>query len=130
MVEPVLCYASPVWEYQPYICIERAQVNFCKRLCGLNKNVANFFALLECGRYPLYVNYMSQCIKYWLSLITMDGQRYPKHITLCRLEMGGRLTWCSTVKNILFQNGFGYAWVTNEVGNEKVHVPRNVQTTA
>jgi len=43
MVEPVLCYASPVWEYQPYICIERVQVNFCKRLCGLNQNVDHFF---------------------------------------------------------------------------------------
>ena len=52
-----------------------------------------------------------QCIKYWLSLITMDGQRYPKqcYIMLRRLQMGGRLTWCSKVKNMLFQYGFGYA---------------------
>ena len=38
---------------------------------------------------------------------------------LLRLEMGGRLTWCSKVKN-MFQYGFGYVWVANEVGNEKV----------
>ena len=118
MVQPIVCYASPVWGYQPYICIERVHVNFCKRLGGLNKSV---FALSECGRYPLYVNYMSPCIKYWLSLITMDGQRYPKqcYIMLRRLQLGGRLTWCSKVKN-MFQYGFDYAWVANEVGNEKV----------
>ena len=40
--------------------------------------------------------------------------------------MGGRLTWCSKVKNMLFQYGFGYAWVANEVGNEKVLLAKSI----
>ena len=109
MVQPVLCYASPVLGYQPYICIARVHVNFCKRLCGLNKNVANLFALSECGRYPLYVNYMSQCITYWLSLITMDGQRYPKqcYIMLRRLQMGGDLLGVQKLKTCCTSMGVG-----------------------
>ena len=35
---------------------------------------------------------MSQCIKYWLSLITMDGQRYPKQFCVQKLK-----TCCSSM---------------------------------
>ena len=42
-----------VWGYEYSIPIEKVHVKFCKRFIGLNQNTADFYALSECGRYPL-----------------------------------------------------------------------------
>ena len=41
--------------------IEKIHNQFCKRYIGLHQNAADFFALSECGKYPLAVTYMTQC---------------------------------------------------------------------
>ena len=73
----------------------------------------------ECGRHPLNVTYMTQCIKYWIKLTEMSNSRYPKHcyLLLRRLDECGRNTWATKVKHLLFENGFGYVWINNGVGN-------------
>ena len=57
MVLTILCYSSESWGYQYYECTERIHVNYCKRICGLNQSVSNFFLFSECVRTPLFVNY-------------------------------------------------------------------------
>ena len=33
------------------------------------------------------------------------------------LDKSGRITWATHIKQLLFQFGFGYAWLANEVGD-------------
>ena len=119
IVKPILIYASEIWGYQRCDQIERVHIAFCKRLCCLNRNVANFFPLAECGRYPLWVSYMTNCIKYWTKVITMPTARYPKQCynMLKGLDDIGRTTWATHIKRVIYQYGFGYVWIANEVGN-------------
>ena len=49
----------------------------------------------------------------------MPNYRYPRQCynMLRSLAEAGRITWASHVKSLLFQHGFGYAWIANTVGN-------------
>ena len=33
------------------------------------------------------------------------------------LDCAQRLTWATSIKNLLFNFGFGYAWIFQEIGN-------------
>ena len=119
IVTPILCYSSEMWGYSHSENIERVHSSFCKYIACLNRNVSNCFALSECGRHPLNVIYMTRCIKYWTKLISMPNHRYPKncYMMLRDLDDAGKTTWATGVKQLLFEHGFGYAWVAGEVGN-------------
>ena len=68
IVRPILCYGSEIWGYEYCKTIEKIQIKFCKRHSCLHQNTADFLVLGECGRYPLAVTYMTQCVKYWVTL--------------------------------------------------------------
>ena len=50
----------------------------------------------------------------------MPNTRYPKQCyrMLRQIDESGRITWASKVKTLLFENGFGYAWIADEIGNQ------------
>ena len=100
--------------------IENVQNQFCKRFLKLPVNTSHILARGECRRYPLFIDYYCNCIKYWMRLIRMNNSRYPYYCykTLQNLDNSGRITWATKVKNILFKYGFGYAWVNENVGDE------------
>ena len=77
LVKLVLCYASQVWGFCYVNAIETVHLDFCKRYFGLNKSTNNAVVLGECGRLPLCISYMSNCIKYWCKLLHMPNSRYP-----------------------------------------------------
>ena len=110
MIKPIFCFGSEIWGYQYYEIIEKVHVQFCKRLCNLNQNTTDLFVLGECGRYPMAVHYICNCIKYWTKLITMPDHRFPKQCynMLRSLEESGRITWASKIKSLLFEHGFGF----------------------
>ena len=37
---------------------------------------------------------------------------------LRQIDESGRITYASKVKTLLFENGFGYAWIADEIGNK------------
>ena len=49
----------------------------------------------------------------------MPNSRYPKHcyIMLKNLDEAGRTTWASHIKSLIFEHGFGYAWIAQEIGD-------------
>ena len=68
----------------------------------------------------LYVSFFfKKCVKYWLKLIMMEDNRYPKqcYMMLYRLDQAERKTWATHVRTLLYKFGFGYAWISQEVGN-------------
>ena len=119
MVKPVACYGAEIWGYTYSEEIERIQTKFCKQYLSLRQNTNDDFALGECGRFPLAVSYMTQAIKYWLKLLYMPYNRYPRqcYLMLKSLTDAGKTTWTTHIKSLLFEYGFGYAWIENEVGN-------------
>lgn len=54
----------------------------------------------ECGRLPLCITYMSNCVKNWFKLIQMDNNRYPErcYYMLKSLDDVGRINWATNVK--------------------------------
>ena len=90
-----------------------------KKLLGLNSFVNNCMVLGECGRYPLIVTYQLNCIKYWCKIIHMEDKRYPIQCynMLKSLDNMSRITWASTIKNLLFESGFGIVWINQNVGD-------------
>ena len=120
-VKPILCYGSQIWGYQYVDKIEKVHIQFCKKICYLSLNTCDSFALGGCGRLPLCTTYMPNCIKYWLGLIRMENNRYPKqcYYMLYQLDEAGRQNWVSHVKELLYTYGFGLVWILHDVGNDK-----------
>jgi len=104
--------------------IEKAQITYYKRLACLHQNVANIFALAECGRRPLATIYIPCCVKLWLKLVQMPRNRYSRHSneTIRLLDEGGRNTWATNIKCLLYRYGFGIAWITQDIGNVIVFI--------
>ena len=75
---PILCYGSEVWGYQTYDVIEKVQIQFCKYVLGLSVTATAVAVLGECGRFPVYNTCVSRCVKYWLHIVGMTNERYPK----------------------------------------------------
>ena len=119
MVKPIATYGSEIWGYTYSEDIEKVQTKFCKQYIGLNQKTPDNFALGECGRLPLAVSYMTQTVKYWVKLTQMTNDRYPRqcYLMLRALTEADKITWATHVKKLLFEHGFGYAWIADAVGN-------------
>ena len=94
MVKPILCYTSSIWGHTYNKKIEPIHAAFCKRYCLLNSNCMDTLALSECGRLPLSVYYMTNCIKFWTRILRLDTTRSPKQCynLLYQLDEAGRQT--------------------------------------
>ena len=119
MVTPVLCYAAEIWGHTYTEQIETVHTNFCKLFLGLSRNTNNCMALGECGRYLLCTTYYLKCIKYWCHLLHMNQNRYPKscYLMLKSHTDIGRSNWASSVRDLLYRFGFGFVWISQDVGN-------------
>ena len=119
MVKPILLYASEIWGSQFADVIENVQVQYCKSFLGVGPTVNDCMALGECGRLPLCTEYYLKIIKYWCKLLQMAPNRYPRncYLMLKQHDDIGRVNWATSVKNLLYRYGFGYAWIYQDIGN-------------
>lgn len=126
MIRPILCYGSQIWGYQYVEKIERMHVSFCKRYLMLPQSTPDAFVLGECGRLPLFVSYSAECVRFWLRILAMDRQRYPKQCynMLYRLDTIGRNTWVSHIRHLVVSNGFGIVWLSQGVGDINTFIAR------
>ena len=92
MILPILTYGSEVWGFTVYDNIEMVQRKFCRQYLKVSSTTSNVAVLGECGRHPLYIFYMTRCIKYWLKVLQMENTRYPNacYKMLKRLDDLGR----------------------------------------
>jgi hypothetical protein len=127
MVCPILEYGCELWGNNRVLIMENIQVQFCKYILGVPKSTSNVAVLGECGRLPLYVRFLVRYIKYWVKLLHMPTERYPKRIycMLENLENAGRMTWASNVKKYcanmnLVMLGFVRMWAQSLLTNLKI----------
>ena len=85
----------------------------------VHQNTADYFVLRECGRYPLAVTYMTQCIEYWARLTQMPNYRYAKQCynMLRSLASAGKTNWASNVRLLLYKHGLGYVWEADTIAD-------------
>ena len=121
MILPILCYGAEIWGFQHYDVIEKVQRKWCRRLLAVPSHTTNEAVVGECGRLPIYVSTLRRCISFWVKLLEMPPD-IPRqaYIMLYKLDILGRHTWATSIKDILFSHGFGYVWVTQEIGNKKI----------
>jgi hypothetical protein len=124
MIMPIVTYGAEMWGFQRREIIEKVQTKYFKRILGLPISTPNAAVLGECGRNSLYVTYVTKCISYWIKLLYMDNNRFPKitYLMLYNLDCYNRTSWVTNVKRIVFQFGFGYSWIMQDVGNPELFI--------
>ena len=77
-IQPMLTYGSEVWGIMAdHSIIERVHLFAIKRFLNVSTRTPSALVYGETGRYPLYVNTYTRCIKYWLNLVRMPDNRLP-----------------------------------------------------
>ena len=120
LVVPILCYGSEVWGYEYQRKIEQVHINFCKSVLGVGKYASNSPVLGECGRLPLATRCYRRFIKYWLKILKMDHDSFPRQCydEMCKTDKLGTTNWVTKVKRMLFSYGYGCVWLTQSEGDE------------
>ena len=120
-VQPIVQYGAEIWGFEKGKEIEKLHLFALKRFLHVNNRTPNDIVYGEMGRYPIYVNSLVACIRYWLKLIEMDEHRLPRmaYKMLYDLDCRGKITWASQVRNCLFQYGLIDAWINQGVGCTK-----------
>ena len=121
-VQPIMQYGSEIWGLSKAAneC-EKVYLYALKKYLNVDLKTPNDFVYKEMNRYPITINSTINCIHYWLKLIQMDNFRLPRkaYDSIYSLDSMGKETWVTYIKLCLTQNGFGYAWINQGVGNAK-----------
>jgi hypothetical protein len=124
-IQPILTYGAEVWglNADSHI-IEKIHLFAMKRLLNVSIKTPNALVYGEFGRYPLYVNTYTKCIKYWLHILSMPESRLPlkSYKMLYSMHCNNKNNWVSSVCFALYRYGFGYVWENQGVGDVKVFV--------
>ena len=119
-IQPILTYGAELWFPHNANDIEIVHTKFCKYVLKLPWQASNAFVRGELGRFKLNCYYILKPIRYWLRLLEMSDTRMHKQFYKCQYKWAenGDTCWALHIKNILFQSGFGYAWLNQGVGNK------------
>jgi len=124
-IQPMLNYGSEVWGLTADLnIIERIHLFALKRFLNVSIRTPNALVYGETGRYPLFVNIYVKCVKFWLRLLKMNNDRYPRkaYNMLIYMHKQNRNTWASSICFMLYRYGFDEAWQNQGVGNEKAFI--------
>jgi hypothetical protein len=120
-VVPMLLYAAEIWGVQDFNQVEKVHLFACKRFLNVSLHTPNYVVYGELNRYPVLVLSAVRSIAYWLRLCSLPNNRFASmaYQMLKSLDERGKNTWVTHVKNLLCSSGFGYVWISQEVGNHK-----------
>ena len=96
---------------------EKLHLYALKKILGIDLRTPNDLVYGELNRYPILVNFIVNVIRYWFKILEMVERRLPKEALLRYLEEKRKKTWATNVRLCLVQNGFGYVWFSQTVGN-------------
>ena len=126
LVLPVLRYGSEVWcsfafskfssdkfmKLCDELMAENIHIKHCKYVLGVQRRSSNIATKGELGRYPVAIEMIIGCIKYWISLNKNDTHPLVKQslIECYRLQRNSKQNWLSSIHSILTKLGFGEIW--------------------
>ena len=109
-IQPMLTYGSEVWGIMAdYSIIEKVHLSndvlsneAIKRFLNVSTRTPSALVYGETGRYPLYVNTYTRCIKYWLNLVRMPDNRLPSksYEMFYDLHCKNKNNWVSYVSRV------------------------------
>ena len=112
-----LQYASEIWGNHRGNCVEKVQLDFCKRLLGVKKSTCNVMIYSELGRLPLHVIRKFKILKYWVKIVSSDNCILQQ----CYQEMLINIdtnNWLSGVRDILCELGLLNIWYSQNVNSD------------
>ena len=122
-VQPILQYGSEIWGFDSaaQLC-EKVHLFALKKFLNVNPRTPNDLVYKELNRYPIHLNSIVNCLRFWFKLIAMTEDRIPKkaYLMLKDLDVKGKKTWVTNIRTCLYQNGFGFIWESQSVGNVKL----------
>jgi len=80
-----------------------------KVFLGVKLRTPNDLVYGDTGRYPIVINSVIRCIKYWLKLVKMPDLRLPRKAY--RLDERKKNNWATKIRMFLFLHGFGFVWL-------------------
>ena len=116
----VLQYASEIWGIHRGNCVEKVQLDFCKRLLRVKKSTCNVMIYSELGRLPLHVIRKFKILKYWVKILSTDNCILQQ----CYQEMLINIdtnNWLSGVRDILCELGLLNIWYSQNVNSDILH---------
>ena len=123
-IQPIMQYGSEIWglEAAAQHC-ENTHLFALKKFLCIDKHTPNDLVYKELNRYPITINSVVNCIRYWLKLVQMQNHRLPRkaYTSLYTLDERGHTNynWVSKVRNCLCVNGFRNVWMQQGVGDVK-----------
>jgi hypothetical protein len=121
-IQPILTYGCEVWGLTAdHTALERVHLFAIKRLLNVSIKTPTVLIYNESGRYPMYIQTHTRCIKFWLKLTRMDDSRLPRkaYTMLYRLHSNNSKNWVTNVCTTLHRYGFGHVWQNGGVENMK-----------
>ena len=103
-------YGSELWGCCERQAVENVLLVACKKFLCTNVKSCNAAALGDCGRFPMWVESTKRTVKYWLRLLRMPNERYPRKC-YNMLDQLGYVNWVSSVRQVLQNNGFNFVWI-------------------
>lgn len=123
---PILTYAAEIWYSHESLDVEKIHHDFCKYILRIPKRSPNIFARGELGRHTIYMTRCLKLIKYWLRILRLEDNRYPKvcyKLQYKWINQNPRTDcWARQVKEVLEKYGFGYVWSHQGVDNERIFI--------
>ena len=77
-VQLIFQYGAEIGGLDKGIDIERVHKFAMKRLLHVTTITPNDIVYGELGRYPIHIHSYLSCIRYWLKIINMNDNAYPK----------------------------------------------------
>jgi exonuclease III len=134
---PSLLYSSEVWGHGYEEVIEKAQLNFLKRLLLLNKSTPNWALRLETGRLKLGHLIFRRVVNWLQKVLNMPEGRYPKVCfnKLIEIDRAGevnegitntlKLNWIYGVRENFRLAGMESFWSQGEITGHTLRIIRN-----
>ena len=121
MVIPAMLYGGEIWGYEKCPNIESVQAAFCRMTLGLPKTVPNCVLRAEMGRNSLKCKLYVKMIRWWLRVMDMPSNRFPKKCLQLQFKWADqdKDCWGTKLKLLLYSVGMGHAWMFG-VGDRKM----------
>ena len=128
-VLPIIVYGAEIWGFKQYDALEQVHYYACKRFMCVGIKSCNTAIIGDCGRYPLYIETMRRCVKYWIRILKLPENRLVKkcYNMMKYFDDLGFNNWATEIKILLQTNGFGYIWESHVVENESTFKSAFVQ---
>ena len=109
----MLTYGAEAWALTTnHTIIERVHLFAIKRFLNVSARTPGVLVYGETGRYPLFIQTYTKCIKYWLKITRMQKDRIPAktYKMLYNLHLNNKNNWVFSVCYTLYRYGYGYVW--------------------